>query len=124
MIESTLTTLIKASPQALAKLTHDGLINVFEFSRAPQGVKPPYVVWQLIGGEPANTLSCRPDSDQFMVQFDAYATTSSEARDVAMLVTDAIELECYVTRWGGETRDYETKLFRCSFDTDWIQARL
>jgi hypothetical protein len=123
MIEETIFQLCKASPSLVSALTADGVLKVFEFSRAPQNIAAPYVVWQLIGGEPDNTLACKPGSDDFTVQFDVYADSGAQARAITVLLRDALEGSCYITRWGGETRDYETKLYRSSFDTDWIEFR-
>lgn len=83
----------------------------------------PYATFQLVGGEPENTLACRPDVDRATVQVDVWAKTASSARSVADALRDAIELDCYITAWRGEDRDPETKSYRVSFDCDWIVER-
>ncbi len=83
----------------------------------------PYATFQLVGGAPENTLACRPDVDRATIQVDVWAKTASSARSVAEALRDAIELDCYITAWRGESRDPETKNYRFSFDCDWIVER-
>ena len=70
-----------------------------------------------------STLACRPDVDRATIQVDVWAKTASSARSVAEALRDAIELDCYITAWRGESRDPETKNYRFSFDCDWIVER-
>lgn len=97
--------------------------RLYPFGEAPEGVVKPYAVWQLITGSPENYLAGRPDLDGFTLQVDVYATTASSARAVTTAISQAIELKAYVTRWGGESKDTETKLYRSSFDIDWLVPR-
>ncbi|SDS41966.1 DUF3168 domain-containing protein [Pseudomonas prosekii] len=97
--------------------------RLYPFADAPEGVAKPYAVWQVIMGSPENYLSGRPDLDGYTLQVDVYASTGSAARAVASAISHAIELSANVTRWGGETRDAETKLYRSSFDIDWLVPR-
>ncbi len=98
-------------------------LRLYSFGEAPEGVAKPYAVWQLMNGEPENYLAGRPDADGFTLQVDVYAATSTSARQVRDAIRDAIELDAYVTRWGGETRDPATKNYRASFDVDWWVQR-
>lgn len=98
-------------------------LKLYPFGEAPQGVDKPYAVWQLVTGSPENYLAGRPDMDGYTLQVDVYAATGSSARAVAEAISHAIELQACVTRWGGETRDTETKLYRSSFDIDWLVPR-
>lgn len=83
----------------------------------------PYAVWQTIGGLPENYLGDTPDIDSWSLQIDVYAGSATDARNVAKALRDAIEPTAYITRWGGESRDPETKHRRLSFDVDWIVQR-
>ncbi|MCL8303137.1 tail completion protein gp17, partial [Pseudomonas mosselii] len=83
----------------------------------------PYAVWNVISGSPENYLAGRPDADGFTLQVDVYGSTGTSSRSVRDAIRDAIELQAYVTRWGGETRDPTTKNYRTSFDVDWIVRR-
>ena len=110
--DSSVTALIGSSP-----------VRLYPFDDAPQGVQKPYVVWQTIGGNPENYLGSLPDVDRFALQVDVYADSASEARAVAQAVRDAVEPVSYITRWGGETRDQETRDYRYSFDISWHVIR-
>lgn len=97
--------------------------RVFVPGEAPEGIKLAYLTWQTIGGVPENYLGDKPDVDNFVTQLDAYAKTLTEARAVAKAVRDAVEAVAYVTQWLGENREPDTRLFRVSFQVDWITDR-
>lgn len=98
-------------------------LRLYSFGEAPDGVTRPYAVWQMVSGEPENYLAGRPDADGFTLQVDVYGTTGTSVRQVRDAIRDAIELQAYVTRWGGESRDPTTKSYRSSFDVDWMVLR-
>jgi hypothetical protein len=98
-------------------------MRLYSFGEAPDNVAKPYAVWQLVNGSPENYLAGRPDADGFTLQVDVYGSTGPSSRSVRDAIRDAIELQAYVTRWGGETRDPTTKNYRTSFDVDWIVRR-
>lgn len=83
----------------------------------------PYAVFQVANGSPENFLAGRPDTDSVTLQVDVYAGTAASARAVQQALRDAIELDCYITSWRGESRDPETKSYRVGFDCDWIVPR-
>lgn len=112
-----------AADPAVTDLLGLGPTRLYPFGEAPEGVSKPYAVWQLITGSPENYLAGRPDLDGFTLQVDVYAVTAAAARSVTEAISHAIELQAYVTRWGGETKDAETKLYRSSFDIDWLVPR-
>lgn len=97
--------------------------RLYPFGEAPEGVAKPYVVWQLVTGSPENYLSGRPDIDGFTLQVDVYAATASSARSVTDAIAHAVELVANVVSWGGESKDAATKLYRSSFDIDWLVPR-
>jgi hypothetical protein len=97
--------------------------RLYPFGEAPEGVAKPYAVWQLVTGSPDNYLAGRPDLDGYTLQVDVYASTAATARAVTAAISTAIELKAYVVRWGGESKDTETKLYRSSFDIDWLVPR-
>ncbi|WBM34147.1 DUF3168 domain-containing protein [Pseudomonas sp. NY11382] len=98
-------------------------MRFYSFGEAEQGVAKPYAVWQVVSGSPENYLAGRPDADSITLQVDVYADTGEAARKVRDAIRDAIELDAYVTRWGVEGRDPETKNYRASFDVDWWVSR-
>ena len=97
--------------------------RLYPFGEAPEGVAKPYAVWQLVTGSPETHLAGRPHIDGLPLPVDIYAITASSARAVADAISHAIELQAYVVRWGGETKDPATKLYRSSFDIDWLVPR-
>jgi len=110
--DSAVTTLLGAAPTRL-----------YPFGEAPQDTIKPYVVWQMITGSPENYLAGRPDVDGFTLQVDAYAPTGSQVRAIAEAIRNAIELKANIVRWGGESKDPATKIYRYSFDVDWFVQR-
>lgn len=111
------------SPAVTALLGVGTAMRLYSFGEAEQGVAKPYAVWQVVSGSPENYLAGRPDADSVTLQVDVYASTGDRARQVRDAIRDAIELDAYITRWGAEGRDPETKSFRASFDADWIVLR-
>lgn len=97
--------------------------RVYDFGEAPQTVAKPYVVYQWIGGSPYNMLNCRPDADHASLQVDVYALSGSDSTKVAKAIRYAIELNSYITGYRATEREPETKLYRTSFDVDWIVKR-
>lgn len=111
-----------ADPGVTALLGTDP-VRLYPFGEAPEGTPLPYVVWQLASGSPENYINQRPDMDSFTLQVDVYAATGASARAVGTALRDSIELRAHITRWGGESRDPETKSYRISFDVDWWVKR-
>lgn len=99
------------------------LPRIYPFGQAPQEVAKPYVVYQWIGGAPFNMINCRPDADRASLQVDVYGLTTQSTTTVAKAIRNAIELDSYITGYRGDMRDEETKLYRTSFDVDWLVNR-
>jgi hypothetical protein len=102
--------------------------RLWPFDRAPQkgqtGYGIPYAVHQLVYGTPVNTLSCIPLADNFGIQFDAYAKTATDAREVAAALRDAYEASHNpVVAWNGETWEQATGLYRVSFTVEFWPDR-
>lgn len=114
---------LEASADVVALLGSASRLRVFVPGEAPQETKLSYLVWQTIGGVPENYIGTLPDLDTFAVQLDAYAATLGEARAIAKVVRDAIEPVAYITGWLGEGKDVDTRLYRVSFQVDWITNR-
>jgi len=109
--------------KTLQQLLGSSPIRLYPFGEHFGNVVYPYAVWQGIGGSPENYLGNRPDIDRFGIQIDVYASTAKEATSVATAIRDAVEGAAYVTRWGQQTMDSETKKYRYSFDVDWLVHR-
>ena len=112
-----------ASSLAVTALIGADPVRLYPFGLQDDAVVYPYVVWQNVTGSPENYLAQRPDADSFTLQVDAYADTADQVIAVAAALRDAIEPYAYITRWGGQERDPETKRYRYSFDVDWIVKR-
>lgn len=112
-----------AAASGVTALLGTSPVRLFLFGEAPEGVQKPYAVWQLIGGDPLNYLAGRPDTEQHTLQIDVYADSAAAARAALAAIEHAIELNCHVTRYGGESRDPETQNYRSSMDVDWHTYR-
>jgi hypothetical protein len=99
------------------------LPRIYPWGTAPQDVAKPYVVYQWIGGAPFNLLNCRPDADRASLQVDVYGLSTQSTTAVAKAIRYAVEMQSYVTSYRGDMRDEETKLYRTSFDLDWLVER-
>lgn len=98
-------------------------VRIYMFGLAPEGVKHPYAVWQIVGGSPENYLNETPDIDLFSVQIDVYGASVTAVRSGARALRDAIEPHAHVVSWRGESKDVETNLYRSSFDVDFWTDR-
>lgn len=112
----------KADPTVLSLLGSPEP-RIYPFGTSPQDGTKPYAVYQWIGGDPFNMLNCRPDADQISLQVDVYAPTQSASTTIAKAIRYAIETQCYITLYIGNLRDEDTKLYRTSFQLDWLVNR-
>jgi hypothetical protein len=115
----------KQSAAVTALLGTGAEMRLWPFGYAKQNQGRPYAVWQVVYGNPGNSLSCVPKEDLFGCQFDAFAKTASEARDVASALRDAFESEHYpVVGYNGEFWEQNTGLYRVSFTVEFWTERL
>lgn len=100
-------------------------LRVYQFGDAPQDCKVPYVTWQVVYGEPFNSLNDRPTMDSFGLQIDVIGPEDDPrpARLLTKALVNAIEPYGYVVSWNGESRDPETKQYVVTFTVDWIVTR-
>ena len=96
----------------------------YPFGQARQNEPRPYAVWQVVYGNPDNSLSCIPKEDMTGCQIDAYAKTPTDAREVAAALRDAFE-ETYnhVVSFNGEFWEANTGLYRVSFTAEFWTVR-
>ncbi|MCU5775230.1 tail completion protein gp17 [Winslowiella arboricola] len=111
-----------ASADVIALLGYSPL-RFYPFGQNADVPTYPYAVWQNITGVPENYLAGRPDADSYTLQVDMYANSVEQVIEVARALRDAIEPHAYITRWGNQEQDSETKRYRYSFDVDWIVSR-
>lgn len=115
---------IISQDQAVKDFFGENPIRVWPFNEAQECKRPtPYATWQLIYGNPLNSLACVPDTDYFGVQIDVFGATVQEARDGGKVLRNALQNDAYVVSWNGESRDLETRNYRYSFDVDFHTQR-
>lgn len=98
------------------------LPRLYPFGEAPQNTPKPYAVYQIISGAPDNTLTV-PESDHLSVQVDVFGRSQAEAMNAFTVLRDAVQHKGYVTGYNINGREDDTKLWRLSFDVDWIIDR-
>ncbi|HAB72170.1 tail completion protein gp17 [Acinetobacter nosocomialis] len=123
MIDVPIFKLARADPAVKALLESDGILRVWKFGSAPDEPQAPYVTWQTISGDSNSNLDSRPVSDNVIIQIDVYATDEDVVELVAEAIRYAIELDCYVVRYGEADTDQVTGMPHYSFDVSWIVNR-
>ena len=113
----------KASAQVLA-LLGDPVPRIYPWGENNDAKRLyPYVTFKTISGSPDNYLSGLPDVDRCSLQVDVWAKSTASVEVVAKALRDAIELDCHITAWRGDGIEPATKVYRISFDCDWIVQR-
>lgn len=123
MIDIPIFQLAKADPVVTGFLEKDDILRVWKFGSAPDDAEAPYVTWQTITGDSNSSLDGRPVSDNVIIQIDVYATDEDVVDQVAKAIRFAIELDCYVVRYGEADKDPVTNMPHYSFDVSWIVNR-
>lgn len=108
---------------ALISLLGSAPFRLFPAGDAPQAVERPYATWQTITGAPENYLATIPDLNSYTLQVDVYADTLAQARQVVTALFAVIEQHAHVVTLRGETREVDTRLYRSSFDIEWLVDR-
>lgn len=124
MIDIPIFQLAKADPVVTGFLEKDDILRVWKFGSAPDDAEAPYVTWQTITGDSNSSLDGRPVSDNVIIQIDVYATDEDVVDQVAKAIRFAIELDCYVVRYGEADKDPVTGMPHYSFDVSWIVNRI
>ena len=112
-----------AASQAVTDLLGTMPVRLYPFGEHEDNVVYPYAVWQNFDGDSPMYLDTVPDFDGYKLQVDIYGNTAIEAAAVALALRNAIQTHAYITRWGSQGRDPETKRYRYSFDVAWIVKR-
>ncbi|MDS9879443.1 DUF3168 domain-containing protein [Pseudomonas protegens] len=94
--------------------------RLYPHGEAPEGTTKPYAVWQVVSGSPINYVSGVPDTDRYGLQVDVYAETASSADAVVGVLRKAIAQQAYITGFGIDARDKDTRNYRKSFDVAWL----
>ena len=113
-----------ASAAVRAELDSGDAMRLWPFGKARQKETRPYAVWQVVYGNPSNSLSCIPSEDLYGCQIDTYAKTASESRKVAEVLRDAYEASFYpVVSYNGEDWEQATGLYRDSLTVEFWTER-
>lgn len=104
---------------AVTNLLGTNPVRFFMFGMAPDNVQYPYAVWQVVSGSPENYLNNRPQIENHVIQIDVYSNSAATSRDILSKIECALEDKCHVVRYGGESRDPETKNYNSSMDVEW-----
>jgi len=104
---SSVTTLIGTAP-----------VRAFPANSMPQTQVLPAVTWQVISGQPESYLAERAGLDYFRVQIDCWASTYTDANQLAAAVREALEdgANNVLDAFNPDDYETETKRFRVSFD--------
>ena len=99
---------------------------------AKQNTVRPYATWQVVYGNPDNSLSCVPSEDLYGVQIDTWggkvggnpSDGASIARQVAVALRDAFEATYnHMTAHNGEDWEPATGLYRVSMTFEFWTVR-
>jgi len=106
-------------------LTVSGLVGtrIYRHGSAPQNVLKPYITWFVINGQPEDQLSGAPCSDRDTVQIDIWSEGDAQVAQLALAVRDALDSEGVSNSLIINMREVETRLFRISFQAEFIQSR-
>jgi hypothetical protein len=101
-----------------------GPIRLWPAGRATQNSPRPYAVFQLVYGNPDNSLSCIPKEDLLGYQVDVYAKTASDAWDVAFALRDVYEAGYnQIVSWNNDEVEPATSLYRVGFTVEFWERR-
>lgn len=103
-------------------------LRFWPFEKAPGPNEPgygvPYATHYLPYGSAENNLSAPAEMDTFAVQFDVFAGSASQARQVAKTLRDAFEAgHGYVIGYNGESWEQGTGLYRLTFTMEFWESR-
>lgn len=97
--------------------------RVYPAGEATQDAVTPYITYQTVSGEPFNNLDYGSCADFPTIQIDVWADEVGTAVDVYDALRDVIEQYAYVVGFNLSERDADTRLYRISFDVDWLMIR-
>ena len=83
----------------------------------------PYIVWQIVTGQPYDNLSAAPCGDFTVVQIDCYHQTDAGIQQLGVAVRAALDAAGVHNRVTVNNRDPDTRLYRLGIDADFITNR-
>lgn len=98
-------------------------VRIFDFGIAPADVLRPYIVFSQVAGSPYANVSDAPNFDFDVVQIDIYADDRAKTRELAKAVQVTLDAAGVANRLSMQNYEPETKLYRITFDADFISQR-
>lgn len=89
----------------------------------PQDSTRPYIVWQIVLGQPYDQISGMPCGDFTTVQIDVYHPHDAGVQQLGVAVRAALDTAGHANRVVINNRDPETKLYRVGLEADFITQR-
>lgn len=90
---------------------------------APQGILPPYIVWQTISAQANNHLDEPANFDDTQYQIMVYAADAKTAYNLRDACRVALEKQSWISNPSINLYDSKAKLYGRGFDANWILAR-
>lgn len=90
---------------------------------APQGTKPPFIVWQTLTGQAMNDLDSPANFDSIQFQVMVYSSNTREAYELRDLVRKALEARTWILNPALSNYDTATKIHGKGFDANYILER-
>lgn len=90
---------------------------------APQGTKPPFIVWQTLTGQALNDLDSPANFDSLQFQVMVYSSNTKEAYEIRDLVRKALEKRSWILNPALSNYDAGSKIHGKGFDANWILER-
>lgn len=117
--------LLNASDEVKRYLKSGNILRGYEFGLAPDSPKKPYLVWQIISGDPLNHIDGPSITDHMTIQFDIYTDNADQLDLIRESARKALEVDnsCTVVSLRGNERDHDSKLLRTGFDCNWFVDR-
>ena len=88
----------------------------------PEDFSRPFLVWTIISEIAEESLSCIPETDSFLVQFDSYSKDAKQSRRIIETARAQIEtLTSSITV--RQFYESDTAMFRWSMDASFVSDR-
>jgi len=100
-----------------------GVLRVFPYGKAPEGVVLPYCVYGVINAQPENYLDKVPDVDSMRTQVSIYAKTESSLSSCYTAIRDALEPSAHMISFVTPDIDADTELYSCRMEFDFWHDR-
>lgn len=121
--------ILNSNPEVHSLLFDGQRIRAWGYGVAPESeanagpTVRPYAVWQIASDEPDNLLTCEPNSNSLLYQFDVYGRDGSTVDQINSALQSALRLHGFIQTIRHAVFEPDSKLFRAGFDFSFIQMR-